>query len=71
MAKEQNLNIRIGEEEMAALKRAAEQDERPASALARRILLAWLRENGWLEEQRHTTTAVAVERRQTKKAPSA
>ncbi len=50
MAKEQNLNIRMDEAEITALKAAAADDDRPYSALARRILSAWLREKGWLKD---------------------
>ena len=69
MAKEFNLNIRLDEAEMDALKRAAADDDRPVSALARRVLAAWLREGSWLAEKRQVTVAVEVERRSQAKRP--
>lgn len=52
MAKEQNLNIRMDQAEIAALKAAAAEDDRPYSAFARRIIVAWLREHGRLSPDR-------------------
>ena len=52
MAKELNLNVRMDGIEMDALKRAAADDDRPVSALVRRVLIVWLKEGGWLAERR-------------------
>ena len=64
MAKERNLNIRLDDEEMDALSRAAMDDDRPTSALARRVLINWLRDNGWLAEKRQVVVPVDAERRE-------
>lgn len=48
MKKNASLNIRFEVEERAALDRAAEQDDRLPTALARKIILDWLRANGFL-----------------------
>ena len=63
MTKELNLNIRLDEAEMDALKRAAADDDRPVSTLARRVLIAWLREGNWLAEKRQAAVSVEAERR--------
>jgi hypothetical protein len=44
------LAVRLSAAEAAALERAARADERPASTMARKIILGWLRENGLLDE---------------------
>lgn len=49
MAKADILGIRLNPAEQGALKRAASADDRPVSALARKVLVEWLRLNGWLE----------------------
>jgi uncharacterized protein (DUF1778 family) len=46
MPKETFLNIRLEADERAALKAAADADERTVSSLARKIILDWLRANG-------------------------
>ena len=43
------LGIRLETAERAALDRAAIADQRPLSALGRRIITDWLMQNGWLE----------------------
>ena len=45
------LGIRLETSERAALDQAARADQRPLSALGRRIITDWLRQNGWLEAQ--------------------
>jgi uncharacterized protein (DUF1778 family) len=49
MAKTGPIGVRLENEERKALERAAKADERPPSALVRKILSAWLRDNGWLK----------------------
>jgi hypothetical protein len=44
------LAVRLSSAEAAALERAAQADERPASSMARKIILGWLRDNGLLDE---------------------
>lgn len=36
-------------QQRAALERAAAADERTASGLARKLIVKWLAQNGWLE----------------------
>jgi hypothetical protein len=48
VTKDMFLGIRLEPEESDALKAAAKDDARPASALARKIIADWLREKGWL-----------------------
>ena len=48
MTKKPPLGIRFEPDEQAALEAAAKADERPTSALGRKIILDWLRANGWL-----------------------
>ncbi len=43
-----NVNSRVSGAELAAIRSAAEAEERRPSAYARRIVLAALREGGWL-----------------------
>ncbi len=45
------LGIRFDQHEQEALEAAAKADERPTSALGRKIILAWLRGNGWLPNE--------------------
>lgn len=40
--------VRLNPEEREALERAARGDDRALSAMARRIIAEWLRENGFL-----------------------
>jgi hypothetical protein len=49
MAKNTPLGIRLEDEERDALERAALADDRSMSALGRKILVEWLRKNGWLK----------------------
>ncbi len=44
------LGIRFENDEQEALERAAKADDRPTSALGRRIILEWLRAHGWLND---------------------
>ncbi len=48
MAKSDPLGIRLEPGERAALERAAGADDRSMSALGRKIIADWLREEGWL-----------------------
>jgi hypothetical protein len=57
MTKEPALGVRLESHEKAALERAAKADQRPLSAMIRKITTEWLRANGWLEPER-----LAVER---------
>jgi hypothetical protein len=41
------LGIRLSEEDHAALARAAENDQRSMSSLAGKVLVEWLRANGY------------------------
>lgn len=49
MTKTDPVGIRLEPEERAALERAAAADDRPMSALARKILVEWLRKHGHLK----------------------
>lgn len=51
VAKDPALGIRLEPDERAALERAAKDDQRSLSALGRKIIVAWLREKGWLKDQ--------------------
>lgn len=42
------LGVRFQPHEIAALEAAAKADDRPISALVRRVALEWLRAHGWL-----------------------
>ena len=44
------LGIRFENDEQEALERAAALDDRPVSAMGRKIILDWLRTNGFLPE---------------------
>lgn len=48
MAKTDTLGVRLDPNEKAALERAAAADDRPVSALARKIIAEWLAKNGWM-----------------------
>ncbi len=52
MAKDPALGIRLEPDERAALERAAKADERALSAMGRKIIVEWLRTNGWMQERR-------------------
>jgi len=43
------LGVRFAPAERAALKKAAQDDARPVSVLARKIVVDWLREKGYLK----------------------
>ena len=49
MVKTDPIGIRLEPAERDALERAAAGDDRPMSALARKVLVDWLRKNGWLK----------------------
>ena len=44
------IGVRFSTDERAALEKAAAADDRSMSALARKIVVEWLRANGWLQE---------------------
>ncbi len=48
MAKKDSLGVRLESLERNALAAAAAAEDRAQSALARRIIAGWLKENGWL-----------------------
>ena len=48
MTKKPPLGIRFEPDEQEALERAAKADTRPTSAMGRKIILDWLKANGWL-----------------------
>jgi hypothetical protein len=50
MAKGASIALRLDDNEREALERAAQADDRTMSALVRKILVEWLRANGWIEE---------------------
>jgi len=50
MTKDDVLNFRVPADLKAALRKAAEQDERSMSVMAARILREWLIEKGFYEE---------------------
>jgi predicted transcriptional regulator len=50
MAKLDNVGVRLEPEEREALQRAADADDRSMSALARRVIVEWLRANSWMGE---------------------
>ena len=52
MAKDPALGIRLEPDEREALDRAAKADERALSAMGRKIIVEWLRTNGWMPERR-------------------
>lgn len=43
------LSVRFAPEERAALEKAAAADARSMSALARKLVVDWLRQNGWMD----------------------
>jgi hypothetical protein len=49
MAKTDAIGTRLEPDEFNALRRAAAADDRPVTALIRRIIAEWLRTNGWLD----------------------
>ena len=54
MAKDAALGIRLEPDERDALERASKADERALSAMGRKIIVEWLRTNGWMPERRQT-----------------
>jgi hypothetical protein len=52
MAKDAALGIRLEPDERDALERASKADERALSAMGRKIIVEWLRTNGWMPERR-------------------
>lgn len=50
MAKTSTLAVRFTATEKAALERAAADDERLVSPMVRKIVLAWLRANGYADQ---------------------
>jgi hypothetical protein len=52
MPKTDPIGVRLDPEERAALERAAAADDRPVSALCRKIVAEWLRKNGWLKSSK-------------------
>ena len=48
MVKTDPIGVRLDPSEREALERAAKVDERPMSALARKVLVDWLKKNGWM-----------------------
>jgi hypothetical protein len=50
MAKNTPLGIRLEDDERDALEKAAIADDRSMSALGRKVLVEWLRKNGWLKK---------------------
>jgi hypothetical protein len=69
------LGIRLSEEDHAALAQAAEADQRSMSSLAGKILVEWLRANGYAKPTAKTATrqrtrprAVPVRLRQTRRS---
>lgn len=55
MHKDDVLNFRVPADLKAALRKAAEQDERSMSTMAARILREWLTEKGFYEGDSQTT----------------
>lgn len=49
MAKTKHIGVRLEPDEREALERAAASDDRPLSALIRKIVAEWLRTNGYLK----------------------
>lgn len=49
MAKNVPLGIRLEPEERAALEKAAASEVLSMSALGRKVMVEWLRRNGWLK----------------------
>lgn len=51
MAKNDALGVRLEDQERAALERAAVAEDRKLSAMARKIIVSWLKENGFLPRE--------------------
>lgn len=52
MTKKTPLGIRLEPDEHAALEKAATSEVLSMSALGRKIIVEWLRKNGWLKKPR-------------------
>ena len=55
MPKKAPIGVRFERDELAALIKAANADDRPASALVRKIVVEWLRRLNWLNEAPNST----------------
>lgn len=64
------LGIRFSDAEHAALARAAEADQRSMSALARKVVVHWLRTNGFEPTAKAATSRRATPRVKRKAAPA-
>ena len=60
MAKSEMIGVRFEPDEEDALIRAAAEDDRPKSALVRKVFVAWLRANGWLKDDGATQGGAAA-----------
>jgi hypothetical protein len=69
MAKIYPIGTRLEPEEADALKRAAVADDRPVTALMRRIIAEWLRTNGWLDPPAAVPPKAPSKARPAHKAP--
>ena len=69
MAKDPALGIRLEPDERDALERAAKADDRPLSAMGRKILVEWLRTNGWMPERRQVPREPGRGRQPSEPAP--
>ena len=49
MARTEPIGVRLEPDEREALVQAAVSDDRTISALARKILVEWLRQQGWIK----------------------
>jgi uncharacterized protein (DUF1778 family) len=49
MSKTEPINVRLEPDEKAALERAAAADDRSMSALARKVIVDWLRKHGHMK----------------------
>ena len=63
MAKDPALGIRLEPDERDALDRASKADERALSAMGRKIIVEWLRSNGWMPERRQVPREAKTIRR--------
>lgn len=51
MSKTEPINVRLEPDEKAALERAAAADDRSMSALARKVIVDWLRKHGHMKAE--------------------
>lgn len=49
MTKTEPIGVRLELDERAAIEAAAAADDRPVSPMMRKIVVDWLRSNGWLK----------------------